>query len=163
MLIRPALPADTPRLLELTAGTGVFKPFEIEVLKEVLDDYHARGPDSEHVAVVAEEGGQIVGYVYYAPEIMTDRSWYIYWIAVAQDVQAKGVGGRLLRHAEDDVKKKGGRMMFLEVSSLPHSELTRRFYLKNGYEVTGVLRDLYSDGDDMVVFRKRLSGQAPPR
>ena len=27
MLIRPALPADTPRLLELTAGTGVFKPF----------------------------------------------------------------------------------------------------------------------------------------
>jgi ribosomal protein S18 acetylase RimI-like enzyme len=87
---------------------------------------------------------------------MTDRSWYLYWIAVARDVQARGIGGRLLAQAEADIRARNGRLMFIETSSLPHSELTRKFYLKHGYTVTGILRDFYSDGDHMVVFRKRL-------
>ena len=49
--------------------------------------------------------------------------------------------------------------MFIETSSMPHSEPTRRFYVKQGYAVTGVLFDFYSDGDHMVVFRKRLEGE----
>ncbi len=87
---------------------------------------------------------------------MTDRTWFLYWIAVSKTIQAKGVGTGLLRFAEDDVRARNGRIMIIETSSLPHSELTRKFYLKNGYEITGILRDFYSDGDDMVVFRKRL-------
>lgn len=161
-MYRPATPADTPALLELTAGTGVFKPHEIDVLEEVLDDYHAGRSGEGHAAVVAERDGRIVAYAYYAPDVMTDRSWYLYWIAVAKDVQAKGIGGDLLRHVEDDVRRRDGRVLFIETSSLPHSEATRRFYLRQGYAVTGTLRDFYSDGDDMVVFRKRLQGQDRP-
>ena len=162
-MIRPARPSDTPTLKTLTAATGVFKPHEVEALQEVLDDYHAGSSGDDHVAVVDERDGQVVGYAYYAPDIMTDRSWYLYWIAVAKNIQARGIGGALLRHAEEDVRRRHGRLMFIETSSLPHSELTRKFYLKHGYEITGVLRDFYSDGDDMVIFRKRLEGQDEPR
>jgi ribosomal protein S18 acetylase RimI-like enzyme len=155
-MIRPALPADTPALKALTAATGVFKQHEVEALQEVLDDYHSGASGGDHVAIVDERHGQLVGYAYYAPDIMTDRSWYLYWIAVDRTTQAKGIGSALLRHAEADVQKRKGRLLFIETSSLPHSELTRKFYLKHGYTITGVLRDFYSDGDDMVVFRKRL-------
>jgi ribosomal protein S18 acetylase RimI-like enzyme len=158
-MFRQARPEDTPDLKRLTAGTGVFKPYEVEVLQEVLDDYHAGNVGPDHVAVVMEEGGRIVAYAYYAPDVMTDRSWYIYWIAVSNEVRGKGVGSRLMAHVEDDVRKRNGRLMFIETSSMPHSELTRRFYLKHGYEVNGQLRDFYSDGDDMVIFRKRLDGR----
>jgi hypothetical protein len=48
-------------------------------------------------------------------------------------------------------------MLFLETSSLPSYELTRRFYVKNHYEVAAVLKDYYADNHDMVVFRKRLA------
>ena len=41
-MIRPTVPDDTPALLEIARGTGVFKPLEIVALHEVLDDYHAR-------------------------------------------------------------------------------------------------------------------------
>jgi ribosomal protein S18 acetylase RimI-like enzyme len=126
------------------------------VLREVLEDFHAGSAGDEHAAVVAERDGRIVGYAYYAPDEMTDRSWYLYWIAVAKDLHARGIGGELLRHVEEDVRRRDGRVMFIETSSLPHSEPTRRFYLKHGYAVTGALRDFYADGDDMVVFRKRL-------
>ena len=156
-MIRPTTEADTPHLLKLTEGTGVFKPHEIEALNEVLSDYHAGNQEDGHIAVTCEEHGAIVGYAYYAPAAMTDRTWYLYWIAVTRDTQAKGIGGKLLRYAEDDIRKRDGRVLFIETSSLPHYELTRKFYLKHGYEVTGVLRDYYSDGDDMVVFRKKMA------
>ena len=161
-MIRPALPEDTPTLKILTAGTGVFKPYEVEVLQEVLDDYHGQRTGPEHIAIVDERDGQIAGYAYYAPDVMTERTWFLYWIAVSKTVQAKGVGTGLLSYAEEDVRRRNGRLMIIETSSLPHSELTRRFYLKNGYTVTGVLRDFYSDGDDMVVFRKRLDRHEDP-
>src|SRR5262249_4767168 len=143
----------------LTASTGVFKPYEIDVLQGVLDEFHAGNTGPEHTAVVVEEDGRILGYAYYAPDVMTDGSWYIYWIAVDQQTRGKGVGTKLMQHIEDDVRRRKGRIMFLETSSMPHSDLTRRFYLKHGYQVNGVLKDFYSDGDDMVIFRKRLSGE----
>ena len=157
-MIRPTTPADTPALLALTEGTGVCNPHEVEALDEVLSDYHAANHAEGHVAVTDERDGEVVGYVYYAPAAMTDRTWYLYWIAVTRKTQARGVGSGLLRHAEDDVRRRGGRVLFIETSSLPHYEPTRRFYLKHGYEVTGVLRDYYADGDDMVVFRKHFAG-----
>src|SRR5437660_10262545 len=66
-MIRPALPEDTPALRALTAATGVFKPYEIDVLEEVLDDYHSGRAGTEHVCVVDVRDGKIVGYAYYAP------------------------------------------------------------------------------------------------
>ena len=157
-MIRPTVPADTPALLQLATGTGVFQPMEIEALKEVLDDYHATMHAHGHRSVTFEDKGHIVGFAYYAPAAMTDRTWYLYWIAVTKQTQARGVGGKLLKHAEDDIRRAKGRVLFIETSSLPHYELTRRFYLKHAYEQTAVLRDYYKDGDDMVVFRKRLDG-----
>ena len=158
-MIRPVTPADTPALVALTDATGVFKKHEVQALQEVLDEYHASNHNYGHDSVVDERSGRIVGYAYYAPASMTDRSWYLYWIAVVKQTQAKGVGSGLLKHAEEDIHKKNGRVLFIETSSLPHYDPTRRFYLKHGYEVTGQLRDYYADGDDMVVFRKRMDGK----
>jgi ribosomal protein S18 acetylase RimI-like enzyme len=156
-MIRPTRPEDTPALLTLTEDTGVFKPHEVEALNEVLSDYHAQNHLEGHAAVTYERNGEVLGYAYYAPAAMTDRTWYLYWIAVTRKTQARGIGGQLLKHAEDEIRKRQGRVLFIETSSLPHYEKTRAFYQKHGYEVTGVLRDYYSDGDDMVVFRKHLA------
>jgi ribosomal protein S18 acetylase RimI-like enzyme len=161
-MIRPTVPADTPTLLALAQGTGVFKPHEIQALDEVLSDYHATNREgSGHRSVTWEEGGQIFGFAYYAPAAMTDRTWYLWWIAVRKQRQAGGIGKELMKFVQEDIRKAGGRVLFIETSGLPHYDLTRRFYLKLGYEQGAVLRDYYADGDDMVVFRKRLSPLAP--
>ena len=157
-MIRPATPEDTPTLVALTDATGVFKSHEIVALESVLEDYYEfNEEEDDHVCVVFEERGTILGYAYYAPAAMTDRTWYLYWIAVMKAKQATGVGSKLLHYTEEDIKKKGGRVLFIETSGLPHYELTRKFYLKRGYEITGALKEFYADGDDMVVFRKRLN------
>jgi GNAT superfamily N-acetyltransferase len=156
MLTRPTIPNDTTLLLTLTQGTGMFKPIEIDALREVLEDYHAIEHTHRHFAITMDVDGVIGGFAYYAPTPMTDNSWHLYWIVVERSLQGKGVGATLLKHVEDHIRSLGGRVLFVETSSTPHYEPTRQFYLKKGYEITGVIKQFYSDEDDMVVFRKRL-------
>ena len=155
-MIRPTEPRDTPGLLETARGTGVFRDLEIQALKEVLDDYHAENRDLGHVSVSYEEGGRVVGLAYYAPASMTDRAWYLYWIIVGKPDQGRGVGGVLLRHAEDAIRGLGGRLFLIETSSLPMYEPTRGFYRKHGYTQTATIPDYYTDGDDLYVFTRRF-------
>jgi ribosomal protein S18 acetylase RimI-like enzyme len=156
-MFRPTLPTDTPALLALAEATAVFKPPEIVALNEVLDDYHDSMAEFGHRCFLFEEGGEVLGFVYHAPAAMTDRTWYLYWIAVSKQRQARGLGGKLLRFAEDDIRQQNGRLLLIETSSTPHYELTRRFYVKHGYEKGTVIEDYYADGDSMVIFRKRLT------
>ena len=157
MTIRPTTPADTETLIAITDATGLFKPIEVQALREVLDDYFATNQQLGHVAITSEADGQIAGFAYYAPAAMTDRTWYLYWIVVRKDVQARGIGSRMLDYLEGDIRTNHhGRVLFVETGSLPHYELTRQFYRKNGYEQHALLKDYYAAGDSMVVFRKAL-------
>ena len=38
-MIRPTVPSDAPRLVELTAATGLFRPDEVETLRDIFDAY----------------------------------------------------------------------------------------------------------------------------
>lgn len=155
-MIRPSLASDGPAILSLAAGTGVFKPHEIKALDEVLTDYHASNRALGHSSITIERDGEILGFAYYAPASMTDRTWYLYWIAVLHSSQARGIGSELLSYAEQEICSRQGRLLLIETSSLPHYAPTRKFYVKHGYHQTAVIRDFYADGDDMVIFAKRL-------
>jgi ribosomal protein S18 acetylase RimI-like enzyme len=155
-MIRATVPTDTPELLKITEGTRVFRPMEIEALQEVLDDYHATNHAHGHRSITYEHEGRPIGFAYYAPAAMTDRTWYLYWIAVSKDIHARGIGSKLLHYVEEDIRRQGGRILLIETSSLAHYELTRRFYLKHQYKQVATLPDYYADGDDMVVFGKRM-------
>ena len=156
-MIRPTKPAETETLVAMAAGTGVFKPLEIDTLREVLDDYHAGGSAvAGHRAITSDEGGRPIGFAYYAPTPMTVGTWHLYWIFVDRKLQARGTGAALMRHVEDDIGAEGGRVVLIETSGLPHYDLTRRFYLKVGYKPVAVVPDFYSAGDDQVIFWKHL-------
>jgi GNAT superfamily N-acetyltransferase len=156
-MIRPTEPEDTPALVDLATRTGVFKPLEIVALGEVLDDYHAKDHALGHQSITYEWDGRAIGFAYYAPASMAERAWYLYWIAVEKQEQARGVGSELLCAMEDAIRRENGRLILIETSSLPHYEPTRRFYRKHHYELGCVLRDFYADGDDLVVYSKRLT------
>jgi len=156
-MIRPVLPTDTDCLVALADATGLFKPIEIVALREVLDDFHAIHHADNHYAILVEENDAVLGFAYYGFVPMTEGTWQLWWIAVRKDQQGKGVGSRLLRHVEDDIRtKRHGRLLFVETGSVPHYELTRQFYRKLGYEQHALLKDFYADGDSMIVFRKAL-------
>ncbi len=156
-MIRPTDPADTPILLALAEETQVFRQVEIQALREVLDDYHDHNRAAGHCSVTCERAGQIVGFAYYAPAAMTAASWYLYWIVVRRQDQARGIGSELLRFVEGDIRRRQSpALLFIETSSMAHYQPTRNFYGKHGYVVEATLRDYYAPGDSMVVFQKSI-------
>jgi ribosomal protein S18 acetylase RimI-like enzyme len=155
-MLRPADPADSPALVAIAAGTGVFKPHELVALQEVLDDYHAANREYGHQAHVWVEGGRPAGFVYLAPTAMTDRTWELWWIAVDVALHGRGLGTKLLLAVEDAVRAAGGRLLLIETSSTPAYDPTRRFYRKHGYAEAAYIPDFYADGDGKVIFSKRV-------
>jgi len=83
-MIRPTIPEDTPTLLAITEGTGLFSELDLEALDSVLLAYHDENVDLGHRCVTYEQHGQIVGFTYYAPAAMTERTWYLWWIVRQQ-------------------------------------------------------------------------------
>jgi len=154
-VIRSTEPGDTQPLVTLAASTEVFKPLELVALEEVLCDYFATNKALGHRALTAIEGA-IQGFAYFAPAAMTDRTWYLWWIAVTPSTQAKGIGSELLRLAEEEVRQQRGRILLVETSSLPHYEPARKFYVKHGYSQAATIAGYYAAGDDMVVFSKAM-------
>ncbi len=155
-MIRPTEPSDTQTLVVVAAETGVFKPMELLALEEVLCDYFATNRALGHCSATFEVERKILGFVYFAPAAMTDRTWYLYWIAVSPAAQTKGIGAQLIEYVENAIRQQRGRLLLVETSSLPHYEPARMFYAKHGYLQAAVIAGYYAAGDDMVVFSKSL-------
>ena len=120
------------------------------------------GTTSATAASCGRNAPRALGYVYHAPEEMTDQTWCVWWLAVMADQQGRGLGGKLLAFAEADVRALGGRLLVVETSDTLHYEPTRRFYLKHGYTAAATIPDFYADGDGKAVFAKRVNGSTPP-
>jgi len=80
----------------------------------------------------------------------------IYWLAVAPEAQNKGVGGKLMAAAEKNIQASGGKLIILEVSSLPINDKTHRFHLSGGYKHLFTIKDFYGPGADKVTYEKRF-------
>lgn len=153
--LRPMTLADKPRLMALLKATPEFEPAEIPVAEEVIDVY-LDCPGRDYRITMAEAASKIAGYVCFGQTPLTQSTWDIYWMAVSRDKRGMGIGAALLKHAEDEIQKAGGRLVLIETSSKPNYLNTRRFYLKKGYKRVSRIRDFYAPGDHRLTFEKRF-------
>ncbi|HAV41194.1 MAG TPA: N-acetyltransferase [Acidobacteria bacterium] len=143
--------------MEIIRATRFFVPDEIKVAEELIDIYLSQPEQQDYQIVVAEdENGKVAGYMTYGPTPLTEGTWDLYWIAVSPEVQGQGYGQLLVRYLENEVKKKGGRLVMIETSSQPKYLPTRKFYEKLGYREMARIPDFYRPGDDRVIFGKYL-------
>jgi GNAT superfamily N-acetyltransferase len=156
--IRPLKPEDRLPIRRIVEATGVFTAAEADVAIELVDDALAKGMESGYVIFTAvDEHDSATGYYCIGNRAMTDGTFDLYWIAVDPAVHNHGVGRALLLHAEEIIRKSGGRLVIAETSGLPKYENTRKFYLHNSYKELARIRDFYRVGDDLVVYGKYVS------
>jgi len=159
--IRRSEQRDRDTILGFLAGTGFFRPDEMLIAREVLDEALAKGPDGHYQSFVAQEGGRAVGWVCFGPTPCTVGTFDIYWIGVAPGRQGCGVGAALMEHAEGLICACGGRATVVETSGRAVYDSTRRFYGKLGYREAARVRDFYGPGDDKVIYMKTLTSGPP--
>jgi len=154
--IRPLSVQDRTALLSILKNTPEFKYSEIVIAVELIDACLRDNKKSGYYVLVAEENQEVVGYVCYGPTPLTDGTWDIYWEAVSRSKRGQGIGRTLLKAAEREIQKAGGRLALVETSSTPAYSKTRQFYDRHGYDEIARVPDFYEPGDDKIILRKLM-------
>lgn len=155
-MIRLATPHDMQAVIDVTVASGLFRPEDAEFLHAMMTDYFNSKAAEGHICLIDDET-EPLAVAYYDPVPATDGTWSLTLIAVRRDRQGRGRGAALMRHMEDDLREKGQRLVLVQTSGLPGFAQTRNFYLKCGYEQEARVRDYYTTGEDMILFRKDLN------
>ncbi|RVT94575.1 GNAT family N-acetyltransferase [Sphingomonas crocodyli] len=107
--------------------------------------------------MLLRDGGTLLGTVWIEPA--GEGAWYLGLLTVRPDLQAGGIGRRLLEGAEDAARALGGRTMRMTVVHIRDTLIA--WYQRRGYALTGeTLPFPYGDPprDDLsfVVLEKAL-------
>jgi GNAT superfamily N-acetyltransferase len=149
-------PADPAAIEKIVSSSGFFRPDEVPVAVELATERLEKGSESGYEFVIAEVDGTTVAYACFGLIPCTLYSYDLYWIATHEDFRGKGIGKIVLKEVEKSVAAIGGRSIYVETSYLPKYEPTRAFYLKNDYIEKARFEDFYNEGDDKVVYVKRV-------
>ena len=128
------------------------KKIAIELVEEFIDGTNEDG----YYVMCAEKNDKILGYICYGTASLCVGTYDIYYIAVDPDNFRSGVGKLMMKAAEEDIKKKKGRMILLETSSSEDYLNTRNFYHNIGYKEISIIKDYYKNGEDKITYQKRL-------
>lgn len=149
-------PGDVAAVREIVASTGFFHDHEIAVATELVGERLEKGPASGYHFLFAEKGGRVLGYSCYGEVACTVGSFDLYWIAVHDDHRSRGLGRILLEKTEALIAGCQGRVIWVETSGQEKYLPTRNFYRRCGYHEEARLQGFYAEGDDKVVYAKRL-------
>jgi ribosomal protein S18 acetylase RimI-like enzyme len=153
--LHPVGPAQRAPLERLTAATGLFRPDEVAIAVELLDD--ALAGDDDYRFLGAYAGDELVGYACWGPTPGTSGTFDLYWIVVDPARQGTGVGSQLLLAVEHRLTMDQGRLVVVETSSRQDYAPTRAFYERRGYTRAACLPGYYAPGDDLVIYLKDLT------
>jgi ribosomal protein S18 acetylase RimI-like enzyme len=151
--IRPIVATDVPFLKAVIDATEMFPS---EMLDDMIADY-LDNPDSTDIWFSYQEDKNPVAVAYCAPERMTDGTYNLYLIAVHPSYQSGGRGAAMMQYIEQLLAEEGVRILLVETSGLEEFARTRAFYHQCNYTEEARIREFYAEGEDKVVFWKKLS------
>ncbi len=131
-------------------------PVALEVFDGAVAGTRSSFPDPDYTALGADVEGRLVGWICWGPTPCTAGTYDLYWMAVDPRAQQAGVGTALVTGMEGRLQGRA-RLIVVETAGRPAYAATRAFYEARGYLATARIPDFYSDGDDLVVYTKRLA------
>lgn len=130
--------------------------FPSEYLDDLISDYF-NNKDTTDIWFTYIDTNRPIALGYCAPEKLTNGTYNLYAIAVRKELQGQGIGKKMMNYIEKLLTDNGNRVLIVETSSMDHYALTRKFYNKLGYRQEAVISDFWNDGEDKVIFWKKLN------
>lgn len=142
---------------EILRSSGFFYDFEVNTALEIFDETLSKGEaGSGYYWLKVIENGRVIAFANYGKNSFSVHSWDLYWIAVHKEFRNKKLGSLLLKSVENNIREKGGKILWIETSGRSLYNPTVEFYKRNGYLLNASLKDFYAPGDPKLVFSKVL-------
>ena len=156
MKIRSIKPSDREAIRELLVSTRAFQAHELAVAMELIDTALTKPDQQDYLPYVLQQNGTILAYACFGKNPMTRFTFDLYWIATHAERMRRGYGREMFVFVEQEVKRRGGRLLVIETSSKERYQDAHHFYVKIGCELAARLPDFYDEGDDRLIYFKRL-------
>ena len=148
--------SDLISIKNILSESGFFNDSEIDIAVSLIQEKLEDIRESSYQFIFLEDEFGVIGYTCYGYIDGTKSSYDLYWIAVDPNYKREGYGTLLLKKAETLIRSKKGSHIYIETSSTSLYEPTRLFYENNGYKKEAVLKNFYNEGDDKIIFSKRI-------
>jgi ribosomal protein S18 acetylase RimI-like enzyme len=146
--------------LEIRHARPDDEPFIEGLSRQVFSEYTLRaGPKT--VAMSSERGARTLiatvaaRPVGFAVVVAKGQRAHLDAIAVSERARGRGVGKRLLRHAEAEARQAGARMLALVTADSNLAALD--LFLRSGYRVTARHASFYPRGQSALRLEKRFT------
>ena len=149
MIIRPLRDSDVDACAALMLAMPLWTRYQ--TTREAARGLFAGAAAGGSQALVAEDGGRVIGFVVYSLRGTFDRSGYVRAIGIAAEAQRLGAGARLMDAAEREIFGAGPNV-FLLVAVFNAG--AQRFYEKRGYRRIGEITDYVREGITEILYRK---------
>ena len=157
-----AQPSDMEAVRAIVESTDMFRPAEVDVAVELVQERLRQGELSGYYFVFAESAGEVLGYACYGPIACTVASHDLFWIAVHRKCQGRGLGRQLLAESESLIREAGGLRVYAETSGRADYASTRAFYEHCCYRCEAVIEDFYAPGYSKCIYVKVLRSDCAP-
>ena len=158
-MIRKIKPDDARIINAMLQKIENFNSEEVDVAMELVNVAATDLQQTDYNVFVYTEDDNIIGYHCVGKRPLTDAVYDLYWIVSDPDHAHKGIGKKLLQHAEQFVMGRNGRWLLIETSSKENYEGTRNFYLRNNFSKISTINDFYAVGDMLIVFGKYFNNK----
>lgn len=146
--VRKASPLDLEDLYSIEVECFYEDAFPKSYLKQLIEK-------PCFITLVALIDNKVAGFITGAIEIFRGKlSGHIYSIDVKPEYRRMGVGSRLLEAIEDELRKSGAEICYLEV--YVNNTAAINLYLKHNYRFLEQLKDYYGIKRDGIRMMKKL-------
>lgn len=150
--IAPLMPQHIEACAQLMAETPLWQAYE--VTQGGAQQQFERGlQDTLSTLCVALEGERVLGFIWYCVRGTFYSGGYIRLVGVSASAQGRGVGQRLMSHAEQDIAQHSPHVFLL---SSDFNTGAHGFYQRLGYVQVGALPSFAKPAFTELIFWKRV-------
>lgn len=150
--IRPVSTSDINGLKKVIDSSELFPS---EYLDDMMSDYF-ENPETQAIWFTYIDNNEQAAIGYCVPEKFTEGTYNLLAIGVSKHAQRKGIASQMMKYIEQQLTQKDGRILIVETSSDDAQIGARKLYQKIGYTQAAVIKDFWKDGEDKIIFWKKL-------
>lgn len=114
------------------------------------------GRSHESRAIVADDSGNVIGFVLYGEVAGAIGTGRVHFITVAMTARHDSIGTRLCEAATADLISEGARLVLVELPGDSSSIPGRGLLARCGFVEAARVADYYRDGVDLILFQRPI-------